>query len=281
MSQVATVLKQGTQRLKEAGVASANLDCRVLLGAALKKSYEEVFASPNYQLSSLEAANFEAYLKRREKREPVSRILGEREFWSLSFLLSEETLDPRPDSETLIEATLGVFSNKIAPLKILDFGTGSGCLLLSLLHEYPNATGVGVDINEDTLKTAQLNAQNIGVSSRASFVKSDWGASVIGKYDVIVSNPPYIDEADKNILAPEVVEYDPERALFADKKGLGAYEILMPQIANLLLEDGSAFLEIGYDQKQDVEKIVVEAGLRLRGVFKDLGNIERCLWVSK
>jgi release factor glutamine methyltransferase len=225
-------------------------------------------------------ARFGRMTARRAPREPVSRILGRREFWSLEMKVTPATLDPRPDSESLVGAVLARIAEPSAAIRILDLGTGCGCLLLALLSELPRARGLGVDIDLEALAAARDNARGLGLAARAGFAKSDWGRDLVGSWQLIVSNPPYIKDSAIADLAPEVARYDPPRALSGGEDGLEAYRQLAPQISRLLAADGMAALEVGRGQADAVERLLGEAGLRTLDRTRDLAGIERCLVVT-
>lgn len=221
------------------------------------------------------------YVRRRLAGEPVSRILGEREFWSLPFKLSPATLDPRPDSETNIEAALKNISDHQQTLRILDLGTGSGCLLLSLLHELPNATGVGVDLAPEAVKTAQENARHLNLSKRAEFMISRWGDQLTEIFDLVISNPPYIPSPEIETLMPEVRAYDPRLALDGGDDGLEAYRQLalcIPPLLNPENPDALVILEIGKGQEDAVRDLMP---LRCTERKADLAGIIRTLIFDK
>lgn len=274
---IGEALADAVEQLEEAGVDSAHLDARLLLARVLGVSRAYLTMHADAYLSDAELMGFETLLERRIAREPMAQILGEREFWSLSFRVTSDTLDPRPDSESIIEAVLRYVPNKQSRLLMADFGVGSGCLLLSLLSEYPQAHGLGVDMSEAALDVAEKNAHSLGLSTRATFHKTSWGEGVIGRYDVIVSNPPYIREADMETLEPEVTEYEPHSALVGGKDGLDAYRALLPDIKRLLAPHGVAVLEFGQGQAADVTALAEANGLRLLETCNDLAGIERCV----
>ncbi|HXP77293.1 MAG TPA: peptide chain release factor N(5)-glutamine methyltransferase, partial [Stellaceae bacterium] len=220
-------------------------------------------------------------LARRSAREPVSRILGYREFWSLRFELSAAALDPRPDSETLVESVLAALGARGRAFRILDFGTGSGCLLLALLSELPNAIGTGIDCSEGALETARRNAAALGLAGRARFVRGNWGDGLTGKWDVILANPPYIPSHELPGLMPEVALYEPRPALDGGADGLEAYRALAPAIARLLAPTGIAALEVGAGQATAAAGIMAKAGLALRTIRHDLSGVDRCLVLGR
>jgi release factor glutamine methyltransferase len=270
-------LADATVRLRAAGVEAARRDAGLLLGAALGTGLDTLRARPERPVGATEQAAFAALVARRARREPVSRILGTREFWSLPFKITPATLDPRPDSETVVAAVLARIGDRSAPLAILDLGTGSGCLLLALLAELPAAYGLGIDLSEAALRTARENAAALGLAGRASFVCGAWAAAVGGAWQVIVSNPPYILTDDLRDLAPEVQGYDPHLALDGGADGLEAYRALAPEIARLIAPGGLAALEIETVQSEAVETLLRAAGLSVLGRDRDLAGRDRCV----
>jgi release factor glutamine methyltransferase len=278
---IARTLAAAATRLEEAGVENPRRDARLLIAAALEAGPERLIAEPERALDDAEAARIEALVARRAAREPVSRILGWRGFWSLALEITPDTLDPRPDSETLIAAVLARIGDRGAPLSILDLGTGSGCLLLALLSELPAARGLGLDISDAALDVARRNARKLGLSDRARFAVGDWGAGLHGSWQVIVSNPPYITDTEIGELAPEVARYDPRMALTAGSDGLDAFRKLLPRAAGLLEAGGVLALELGRGQQDAVTALLAASGLTPLGRYRDLGGIERCLLATR
>lgn len=274
---VEQALATGAARLRDAGVAAGRRDALLLLAIALGADPNTLRLRPERPLDAAEWSAFEALLGRRAGREPVSRIVGTREFWSLPFKITRDTLDPRPDSETLVEAVLARIGDRGAPLDILDLGTGSGCLLLALLSELPAARGLGVDISEAALKVARENAMALGLAGRADFLCAPWGAALGGAWQVIVSNPPYILSEELPELAPEVQDFDPPLALAGGPDGLDAYRALAPEITRLMAPGGLAALEIETTQIDTVEALLRSAGLKNLGRVRDLAGNWRCL----
>ena len=274
---VGQALASAATRLQAEGVEGARRDARLLLARVLDVPIEAILARPERPLTVQQAAAFEAFVVRRGKREPLSRIFGEREFWGLRLRLSAATLDPRPDSETLIEAVLEKLPDRDATCSILDLGTGSGCLLLALLAELPNATGLGIDLDPHALETARDNACQLALADRTRFAAGDWGQALSGRWKVIVSNPPYITDRVIDSLAPEVALYEPRRALQGGSDGLSAYRSLAPQLRRLLAPNGLAVLEVGAGQAAFVEDLLTAAGLVLRGRRRDLAGHDRCV----
>jgi release factor glutamine methyltransferase len=268
-------------RLKSAGIDSAELDARILTGAALGLDLTGLIRAAQQPVTEAEAARLEAFARRRLAGEPIARILGVKEFWGLPFQLSAETLVPRPDTETVVELALDLhraLPRSPYPPRIVDIGTGSGAILLALLSELPDASGVGTDISPAALSTASRNAAELGLKSRASFVTCHYAAALSGGFDLIVSNPPYIRSADIAELAAEVREHDPHRALDGGADGLCAYRVLIPEAARLLKTGGALVVEAGPGHAGDIEGLMTTAGLTIVGGPKaDLGGIARAV----
>jgi release factor glutamine methyltransferase len=280
--QAGTLLSGASARLGANGLAEARREARILLAEVMAVAPEHLFAHPETPVGESQRAAFESLVARRLKGEPLSRILGRREFWSLPFRLCPATLDPRPDSETLIEAALGHVADRAAPLNVLDFGTGSGCLLLALLSELPRARGLGIDISAQALETAAENARGLGLANRVAFLASDWDSALTGAensrlWDVILCNPPYVDHASLGNLDPEVADYDPRRALDGGAEGLEAYRRLMPAFARLLATGGFAVVELGAGQAEAVSALAEATGLRVVEGASDLAGWTRAL----
>ena len=263
--------------LREARIAAPALDARLLLCHATGLSHEAYVAAINDVLAPDAAARFGASIERRLAGEPVSRIIGIREFYGRPFRIDASTLDPRPDTETLVEAALGLVDRE-APLNILDLGTGSGCILITLLAELPRASGVAVDVSLGALELARANAQILGVGDRAAFLASDWLEAVEGSFDLVVANPPYLSATDMAALSPEVRDHDPGPALDGGPDGLSAYRRIVPGFRKALRPGGFALFEIGFDQDQAVLRLLAEAGLDVgegQHLWRDLAGRPR------
>ncbi len=274
---VETLLRDAGGKLGAAGIPSPRSEARILLQAVLDRPAETLIRAPEAPVAVASADRFLALVGRRAEREPVSRILGKREFWSLGFSVTADTLDPRPDSEAIVAAALGWCGGRPGPLRVLDLGTGTGCLLLAVLGELPDASGMGTDIAAGAVATAARNAAGLGLSARASFRCADWDSGVDGAFDLIVSNPPYIPSATIEGLEPEVARWEPRAALDGGRDGLDAYRRLAPAIVRRLAPDGAAFLEIGAGQGKAVEAIMAESGLARFAQNADLAGGIRCL----
>lgn len=272
-----TAIAAAADRLAASGIAEPRREARLLLGLALSVDPRELLAWPERALDDAAQGRFEALIHRRAGREPFSRLKGSREFWSLDFALSPDTLDPRPDSETLIEAALEAIADRGAPLRVLDLGTGTGCLLLALLSELPQASGLGIDRLPGAVATARRNAARLGLDGRAHFRLGDWDREILGPVDVILANPPYIPSEEISGLAPEVASFEPRLALDGGADGLDAYRALAPAIARLLTPGGFACVEIGFGQSASVVALFSESGLKIRSLRPDLSGTLRCI----
>ncbi|HTH97581.1 MAG TPA: peptide chain release factor N(5)-glutamine methyltransferase [Stellaceae bacterium] len=274
---IETLLRMAAALLRQSDIEQPMREARFLLAHASGISFSTIMSWPETELDGAQVARFEALLARRRAHEPLSRILGSREFWSLDFLLGPDTLDPRPDSETLVEAVLAQIDDRSRPLRLVDFGTGTGCLLLALLSELKNAWGLGVDRAEGAARVAAENARRLNLNHRASFVVGDWDTSLGGPFDIVISNPPYIASADLPTLMPEVRLHDPPLALDGGPDGLAPYRILAPAARRLLQSGGIAAFECGQGQAQDIAAILTRQNLPSIEIKRDLGNIERVI----
>jgi release factor glutamine methyltransferase len=262
--------------LSQAGIDSAALDARLLVAHAISVPVERVIAWPEHTLPSDAAERLERLLARRVAREPMSQILGHREFWSLDFKVTSDVLTPRPDSETVIEAVLEHVGDRRRPLRIVDLGVGSGCLLLALLSELPAASGLGVDQSVAALAIARQNGQRLGLGERVRWHEGDWLDGIDERFDIIVSNPPYIPTAALAALDPEL-RYEPRAALDGGRDGLDAYRSIARHLRQKLMPGGIVALEIGHDQGNAVTAILTAAGLDAWRRRADLSGRERCI----
>lgn len=314
MNALGSCLSAAQKRLAAVGVDNPALDARLLIAAALEMDRVQLLTQNDRALTDEEEKKIETLITRRESREPVARILGLREFWGLPFGLNEATLEPRPDSETLVEAALGFFaqagsSSPLAgeeaktrtcaskrlvfagegsfpsedlllpkpPRRLLDLGTGTGCLLLSLLHEWPEATGLGIDLAPRATEQARENAGRLGLDSRAAFQTGNWLESLTEPFDLIISNPPYIPAMDIEALAPEVRQHDPRLALNGGADGLDPYRHLIPLLPNFLNPHGAVLFEVGIGQAEAVASLLKKTGFADIFIKPDLGGIDRCV----
>jgi release factor glutamine methyltransferase len=269
---VARAIRDGAARLD--GIAdNPRLESRLLLAHALGATQNDLIREPSRRI---DATSFGTLINRRIAREPLALIVGHREFWSMEFQVSPTTLIPRPDSETLIEAALAAFANRPPPRRIIDLGTGTGCLLLALLKEFPSAFGIGLDLFPDAAALAKANASRLGLARRSTFLAADWTRPINGRFDLIISNPPYIRGADIETLMPEVALYEPRAALDGGADGYDAYRIILPNLKNTLEHNGAAILELGIGQANYVTDAAREAGLE-SSLRLDLAEIPRAI----
>ena len=277
---VETARRALAKKLHAAGIDSAELDARLLMGAALQLDLTGLITSISRRLATSETLALDGFARRRIAGEPVARILGWKEFWGLPLKLSASTLVPRPDTETVVEAALEK-ARGLAPdraLRIADIGTGSGAILLALLHELPHAFGIGTDISPEALRTARSNAVNLKLSSRAAFVACDYAAALSDAFDLVVSNPPYVRTSDIAGLATEVRDHDPRPALDGGEDGLAAYRALIPQAEALMRPGGALVVEAGRRQSSDIESLMTAAGLTVDCPPKpDLAGVPRAV----
>lgn len=267
------------RRLKDAGIESAELDARLLIGEVTGLDLTGLIVQAERLLAPDQAELLDGFVARRLAGEPVARILGAREFWGLPLTLSADTLVPRPDTETVVEVALEYLRAE-APARplILDIGAGSGAILLALLSECPAAFGVATDISLGALRAAQSNAIRLGLSNRAGFAVCDYASALIGPFDLIVSNPPYIPARDIAALDREVRDHDPRRALDGGDDGLDAYRRIVPESMRLLRPGGALVVEFGQGQSDEVAALMRAAGLTVSGPpRRDLGGIFRAL----
>ena len=283
---VYTLIKPEIIKLRKVGIKTAILDCRLLLSKSLGRKLT-LYNHENVNISKNEIEYFKTLIVQRLSGKPVSRIINKRDFWKKEFKLNEETLDPRPDSETLIESVLEHYRDKLQAIKILDLGSGSGCLGLSLLDEYHNSKVSFFDISEKSLEIVKINSLNFGFSDRSKFVHLDWrdrewDLNLIKiendtKFDILISNPPYIPAGEIKKLQKEVREYDPFIALNGGKDGLNAYKLIIPKLRNILKKNGKIFFEIGKGQEKFISSIAMEYGLLPIQYKKDLSGINRVI----
>ena len=265
---------------RAAGIEDADVDARVLAGHALHLDRARLISQTDRVLEAREVNAISGLAARRLKREPVSRILGRKEFWSLALAVTPDVLVPRPETETVVEGALDFVVRgglRMEKLRILDIGTGSGALLVALLNELPNATGIGTDISRAAVEAARTNVTQFGFEGRCSLISCDMAAGVEGQFDLVVSNPPYVARGDIASLAPEVRDYDPMMALDGGDDGLAAYRSISADAKRLLAQGGRLFVELGAGQEPNVRKIFTNAGLAVGVARNDLTGTPRVL----
>jgi release factor glutamine methyltransferase len=275
-----SLLRDTAVALSAAGIDNVRFEARLLLGRASGLTTEQLVSRGRDEAPPGVATELRALTARRVRREPMAYILGEREFWGLPFKVSPAVLVPRPDSETVIEAAVALVPDRSKALRILDLGLGSGCLLLTLLHEFPQAIGVGVDASPEALAVAQENAIALGVAGRATLRRGDWRQpawpqELGGPFDLVVSNPPYIEAGDIGGLMPEVARFEPLLALDGGPDGLAAYRAISTVLGGLVAPGGTVLFEVGEGQAIAVAGLLAAAGLTPGTPWRDLGGIER------
>lgn len=282
-------LSEGKDILKNADIDTFDLDSRVLLSYILGMEHHIFISNPKTMVPTKQYKEYLKLIKRRAKNEPIAQITKEKEFWALPFKITKHTLIPRPDSETLIEGVKSEFKDINAPHKIIDLGTGSGCLLLALLSEYKNATGVGIDISQNAVKTTSQNAKKLSFDNRTQILKYSWHNKLPHKkikdvkFNIIISNPPYITKNDMKKLNIDVKKYEPHSALYGGNDGLTEYRKLAKSLYywNIITPKGKVFLEIGKGQENDIKKIFEAFGFKFIKYFKDLNGIIRVIELQK
>ena len=274
MVSIATVLKESSHKLEEVSGNNSKREAEILLEFSIK-SQGKLFQL-DHEISEDSYVFFKTLLEKRLKFQPISQIIGQRYFWKSKFLVTSDVLDPRPDTETLIEhaLSLGKFN------RILDLGTGSGCILLSLLNEYKEANGIGIDISKKALNIAKKNADLLNLKHRALFKLGNWCENIAGKFDLIVSNPPYISEYEMTNLSKDVLNWEPRIALTPEGDGLGAYKYILNGAKKLLKPNGKLILEIGYNQRDDVSNLLKSNNYKNITFIKDINNKDRIISAS-
>ncbi|MEN3384207.1 MAG: release factor glutamine methyltransferase [Hyphomicrobiales bacterium] len=276
---VAQARRALAQQFRDANIESPELDARVLIGHALGLDHAGLIAAAAQPMSAAEVERIESAARRRLAGEPVARITGTREFWGLPFIVTPDVLVPRPETETVVETALALTGpDRATSPRILDIATGSGAILLALLSELPHARGVGTDIDGRALGVARRNAAHLGLADRAEFIVSNYGSALGGRFDLVVSNPPYIATAEIATLSREVRDHDPRLALDGGPDGLSAYRAIAADATRLLAPGGYLVLEIGQGQQHDVARLLANAELvPVGGPRRDLAGVARVL----
>lgn len=274
---VGAFLCQAGQVLRAAGIEAPRREARLLLAHALGCREEELLRDARAPVPAPAAQAFAALLRRRAGREPMAYLLGATGFWTLTLEVSPATLIPRADSEAVVEAALAAFEAPERVRRVLDLGAGTGALLLAVLSEWPWASGVGVDVSPAAAALAARNAAANGMADRAAFLCGDWAEAIAGRFDLVLSNPPYVESGEVSRLMPDVARHEPARALDGGADGFDAYRRILQALPGLLAPGGRAVLEIGLGQRPGLEGLARAAGLRPAGVRRDLGGIERAV----
>lgn len=270
MPTIKSIIEKGSEILKSEDIESHRIDSRILLGKVLNISLEQIILKYDHNIDSKLTNEFMRLIARRAKREPIAYIIGKKEFYGMEFIVNKNVLIPRPDSEILVDTVLKIF-DKNSEIKILEFGVGSGCLLITILKHMKNSSGVAVDIQEGAIEVATKNHKSLGIENDIDFVLKDWNEFESDeKFDLIISNPPYITTQEMLELQDDVKKYEPKVALEAGKDGLDAYRSLAPVIRKFLKQNGIVALEFGESQSEGVQKIMLESGFVVISISKDL-----------
>jgi release factor glutamine methyltransferase len=277
---IQSAVLEGANILKDKSIRSAQLDTEILMAKALDKNREYIILNHDKVLNVENLEYFKKLIYERATRKPIAYLLNKKFFWKSEFYVNKNALIPRPDTEIIIEQILKVTKNKNY-LRILDIGVGSGCILLSILKEKKNFYGTGIDISKNSLEISRINAKKLFVDERVKFYKSDLDKFAQGKYDVIVSNPPYIKRSDLKYLESDVLKFEPKLALDGGLDGLSVIRKVINKTSELLKKNGKFILEIGYNQKSKVIKLLNNKGFYINSSVKDLANNDRCIVSTK
>ena len=277
---IENVLNEGISILQKNKIANPQLDSEILLSNSIKRDKKHIILNPKEFLNSEQLEKFKSLIERRKKGEPIAYLINKKEFWKDEFFVNKDVLIPRPDSELIIEQVLKIYS-KDDQLQILDIGTGSGCILLSILKERSNFYGTGIDISKKSINVSKFNAKQLNLTNRVKFFHSSVDNFNNGKYDIIVSNPPYIEQLSLKYLEKDVVNFEPKLALSGGFDGFSKIRKVINKTSNLIKKNGKFILEIGFNQKNKVIKILKEEGFYVNKAIKDYGNNDRCIISTK
>jgi release factor glutamine methyltransferase len=277
---IENILNEGIRTLKQSKIPNPQLDSEILLSNSIKRDKKYIILNPKELLNSEQVETFKNLIERRRKKEPVAYLINKKEFWKDEFFVNKDVLIPRPDTELIIEQILKIYS-KDSQLQVLDIGTGSGCILLSILKERPNFYGTGIDISKKSINVSKLNAKQLNLTSRVKFFHSSVDNFKIGKYDLIVSNPPYIELFNLKYLEKDVINFEPKLALSGGFDGFSKIRKVINKAKTLIKKNGKFILEIGFNQKNKVKRILKEEGFYVNKSIKDYGNNDRCIISTK
>jgi len=277
---IENILKEGINILQKNKIANPQLDSEILLSNSIKRDKKHIILNPKEILNSEQLRKFKSLIERRKKSEPIAYIINKKEFWKDEFFVNKDVLIPRPDSELIIEQVLKIYSKDVQ-LQVLDIGTGSGCILLSILKERSNFYGTGIDISKKSINVSKFNAKQLNLTNRVKFFYSSVDNFNNGKYDMIVSNPPYIEQLNLKYLEKDVVNFEPKLALSGGFDGFSKIKKVINKARVLIKKNGKFILEIGFNQKNKVKKILKEEGFYINKVIKDYGNNDRCIISTK
>jgi len=277
---IENILNEGIDVLQKNKIANPQLDSEILLSNSIKRDKKHIILNPKEVLNLEQLGKFKSLIERRKKGEPIAYLINKKEFWKDEFFVNKDVLIPRPDSELIIEQALKIYSKDIQ-LQVLDIGTGSGCILLSILKERSNFYGTGIDISKKSINVSKFNAKQLNLTNRVKFFHSSVDNFNNGKYDMIVSNPPYIEQLSLKYLEKDVVNFEPKLALSGGFDGFSKIRKVINKASILIKKNGKFILEIGFNQKNKVIKILKEEGFYVNKAIKDYGNNDRCIISTK
>jgi release factor glutamine methyltransferase len=277
---IENILNEGINILQKNKIANPQLDSEILLSNSIKRDKKHIILNPKEVLNSEQLGKFKSLIERRKKGEPIAYLINKKEFWKDEFFVNKDVLIPRPDSELIIEQVLKIYSKDVQ-LQVLDIGTGSGCILLSILKERSNFYGTGIDISKKSINVSKFNAKQLNLTNRVKFFHSSVDNFNNGKYDMIVSNPPYIEQLSLKYLEKDVVNFEPKLALSGGFDGFSKIRKVINKASILIKKNGKFILEIGFNQKNKVIKILKEEGFYVNKAIKDYGNNDRCIISTK
>ena len=277
---IESLLSEGISILKDNKIANPQLDSEVLLSNTINKDKKHIILNPKEVLKLEHIKIFKNLIERRIKKEPVAYLINKKDFWKDEFIVNKDVLIPRPDTELIVEQVLKIYS-KNSQLQVLDIGTGSGCILLSILKERPNFYGTGIDVSKKSINVSKLNANQLNLKNKVKFFHSSVDNFKLGKYDLIVSNPPYIKFFNLKYLEKDVINFEPKLALSGGFDGFSKIRKVINNAKNLIKKNGKFILEIGFNQKNKVKKILKKEGFYVNKAIKDYGNNDRCIISTK
>ena len=277
---IENTFNKGMKILQKNKISNPLIDTTILLSASIQKDKEHIILNPKELLSSKQSNKFINLIERRKKGEPIAYIINKKEFWKDEFYVNRDVLIPRPDTELVVEQVLKIYS-KESKLQVLDIGTGSGCILLSILKERPNFCGTGIDISKKSINVSKFNANKMGLNNRVSFIHSSVDNFKIRKYDLVVSNPPYIKLLNLKYLEKDVANFEPKLALSGGFDGFSKIRKVINKTSNLIKRNGKFILEIGFNQKNRVKEILKKEGFYVNKSLRDYGNNDRCIISTK
>ena len=277
---IENILIEGTNTLKQSGVSNPQLDCEILLSNSINKDKKYIILNPKQILNDGQLSDFKSLIEKRKKGEPIAYLINKKEFWNNEFFVNKDVLIPRPDTELIVEEVLKIYS-KNTHLQVLDIGTGSGCILLSILKERKYFYGTGIDISKKSINVSKFNAKKLNLENRVKFFHSSVDNFNTGKYDVIVSNPPYIELVSLKYLEKDIVNFEPKLALSGGFDGFSKIRKVINKANCLIKKNGKFILEIGFNQKNKVKEILKQEGFYINKAVRDYGNNDRCIISTK